>query len=155
MKKDTTSSGYIYTQLYDISGGLNNITKAYRYKTAPDKMFSTSSLNIVSSNEFYGDRSLETTITLVDYDSSIPYNYGLMYVLCTVEQAEGGKCGIIDENDPEGYTNILQKEILAENVNKSKIIDLVDISDNPNIIFEYDYELESKILPGVKVINLT
>jgi len=141
MKKDTTSSGYIYTQLYDISGGLNNITKAYRYKTAPDKMFSDASLDIVSSNEFYGDRSLQTTITLVDYDASIPYNYGLMYVLCTVEQAEGGKCGVIEENDPEKYTNILQKEILAEKVNKSKIIDLVDISDNPNIIFGEEYYL--------------
>ena len=130
-KKAVNSSGYTYTQLFDGSSkNSENTTYAYGYKTGTaSELFKNVSLGLSISDEKYGDRNLDTVISLNEYSYSVPFNFDVAYVLCDSVQVNAGVCGIKGDTNVEGaeYTNIFEKKIPQSNV-KKEIKDVLDIS---------------------------
>lgn len=126
MYKDGVST---YTQLFDAGVSDRYDVKTYSFDSAKiSDLFREISVGYTSSNEIYGNRSLNSKISLWPYNG-IPFNFDVIYVLCDVDNS--ANCG---PNDESG--NIFKKDILIDSVATS-MDDSVDIS-------EYDLEFNKQ-----------
>ena len=138
-KKSVSALGYEYIQLFDAGNGDNNIVKAYKFKTGKaGDLFQNVTLGLEISEEVYGERRLKTGVTLIEYGFSLPFNFDLVYVICDLEQADSGVCGITEDvekgiSGEEGMQNILQSKISQENVKK----DVSSLSDALSKEFDF------------------
>ena len=110
-----------YTQLFDASVSDKYDVKTYSFDSAkPSDLFRSLAVGYTASDQIYGNRTLNTRITLYPYKNNVPYNFDLVYVMCEIDDVN--KCGP-GVND----VNIFKKEIPLSSIGTT-VDDDVDIS---------------------------
>ena len=128
--KMRNGSQYVYTQLFDAGISDKYDVKTYTFKSAKaSDLFHSIAVGYTSSDEVYGNRTLNTKINLLAYKNNISFNFDLVYVMCEVDDYK--TCG---PND--GDTKIFKRVIPVKDIS-TIIDDSVDISS-------YDLEFGKK-----------
>ena len=118
----------VYTQLFDAGFNDRYETKTYNFTALkPSDVFHSFDVSYKSIDDVYGNRELNTKINLLSYKDNTPFNFDLIYVLCSAEDL--AECGPY-----ENSKNIFKKEISVDKLT-TNILDNVDIS-------EYDLEYD-------------
>jgi len=106
-----------YIQLFDSRYPDKFEVRTYNFSSLNlTELRDTINVSYTSLKEPYGNRELNTTITLKSYDNEEPFNFELIYVVCDYDDTN---CGIGSKN-----TNIFMKsfdEVFKSNVDKKDI----------------------------------
>ena len=117
-------------QLFDGSVSTENVEKTYSFESAKaGDLFRTFSVGIISSNEVYGDRTLNSKISLNPYKGGLGYNFDVIYVLCDVEDA--ATCGP-NEGDSKIFTKTILEGDFSTTINDTINISEFDLEFNKN-----------------------
>jgi len=115
-----------YTQLFDAGSTDEYAFKTYTFESLKaSELFRGLSVGYTTSNEIYGNRTLNNKINLATYSNGLSFNFDIIYILCDINDV--ANCG---PNNEEG--NIFRREIPRDKV-FTTMNDSVDIS-------EYDLE---------------
>lgn len=118
----------VYTQLFDAGITDSYTVKTYEFKTLKaSDIFHSFDVGYSASEEFYGNRNLNTKINLIAYKNNISFNFDIVYVMCEIENADN--CGPDDDN-----SKIFKKVIPLSSIS-TIMSDSVDISSYD---LEYD-----------------
>ena len=117
-------------QLFDGGTSTENVEKTYTFDSAKaGDLFSNFSVGVISSNEVYGERTLNSKINLKTYKGGLGYNFDVIYVLCDV--ADAGTCGP-NEGDKKIFTKTIKEGDFSTSINDSINITKFDLEFNKN-----------------------